>query len=117
MNLDQAIAAHGAWKQKLSDYLAKRDGSLKASEAGADNKCPLGQWIYGEGAAFAKFPEFSKVKAEHARFHKAVGNVISRADAGQSVTEDVALGAHSEFGEASSSVVLALMDLKRHTSK
>lgn len=56
MNFDQAIAAHGAWKQKLSDYLVKRDGSLKALDVSLDNKCPLGQWIHGEGAQYSKLP-------------------------------------------------------------
>lgn len=50
MDFDQAVVAHGAWKKKLANYLAKRDQSLNADEAALDNKCPLGQWIYGEGS-------------------------------------------------------------------
>jgi hypothetical protein len=33
MNIDEAIQAHAAWKVKLSTYLGKKDGSLKAAEA------------------------------------------------------------------------------------
>ena len=117
MDFDQAVAAHSAWKRTLSEYLEKRDGSFSQSEAAVDNKCPLGQWIYGEGARFASFAEFSILKSEHARFHLAVGDVIHRANAGQSVTEEIALGAQSEFSLASIAVIGAIMNLKRHVSK
>ncbi len=43
MDFDQAIAAHGEWKRKLSDYLSKPDGSLKPAAVSTDNNCPLGQ--------------------------------------------------------------------------
>jgi Chemoreceptor zinc-binding domain len=114
MDFDQAIAAHGAWKKKLADYLVKRDGSLNPSAAALDSKCPLGEWIHGEGLKYAKHPEFSALKNEHARFHKAVGDVIHHADAGQSITAETALGSKSEFAAASSAVVLAIMKLKQH---
>jgi hypothetical protein len=118
MDFDQAVVAHSAWKQKLATYLEKRDGSINASEAALDNKCPLGQWIQGEGATkFSNFPEFSTLKTQHTRFHKAVGKVIHEADSGHSITEEIALGSKSEFGSASGAVVVAIMDLKRHSSK
>jgi hypothetical protein len=56
MNFDEAIAAHGLWKQKLADYLAKHDGSLKHDDISRDNKCVLGQWIYGDGLKYSKLP-------------------------------------------------------------
>ncbi|HTS36262.1 MAG TPA: CZB domain-containing protein [Candidatus Solibacter sp.] len=114
MDFDQAIAAHGAWKHKLSDYLTKHDGSLKASEVGLDSKCPLGQWIHGEGIKFSKMPEYGTLKTEHARFHKAAAEVIKHADSGKSTTEDMTLGSKSEFGNASSAVVTAIMAMKKH---
>jgi|SRR5579864_3631198 len=117
MNFDQAIGAHGAWKLKLSVYLRKHDGSLKSQEASQDNKCELGQWIYGEGKKYSTLPEYAALKNEHGRFHKAAAAVIEKADAGQSVSDETALGAKSEFGTASSAVVLAIMNMKTHTAK
>ena len=49
MNFDDAIQVHAAWKIKLSAYLRKCDGSLKAADVRVDNRCALGQWLYGEG--------------------------------------------------------------------
>ncbi len=82
-----------------------------------DNKCPLGKWIYGEGVQFAKTPEYAQLKSDHARFHKAVAEVISRANAGKSVAEEIDLGAKSEFASASSAVVLSIMKLKQAASQ
>ena len=82
-----------------------------------DNKCLLGQWIYGEGKKLEVHEEYSKLKREHARFHKAAADVIKKADSGANVTEDVAIGTKSEFGEASVAVIVAINEIKRKVSK
>lgn len=112
MNFDEAIKAHASWKIKLQAYLNKPDGSLKPLEIQVDNKCDLGKWIYGEGAKHSALPEFSVLKTEHAKFHKAAAAVVTKADHGQNVSEEVALGSKSDFGNASSSVVSAIMKMK-----
>ncbi|HTR66922.1 MAG TPA: CZB domain-containing protein [Terriglobales bacterium] len=117
MNFDDAVAAHAQWKMKLSSYLSHPDGSLDAATASLDNKCALGQWISGDGASYSRLPEYAKLKSEHARFHKAVGDVIRKAASGQSVSEETALGSHSEFGSASNAVVTAIMAMKGKATK
>jgi methyl-accepting chemotaxis protein len=112
MNFDDAIRAHTEWKVKLSSYLEKRDGSLKAAEVTLDNKCALGQWIYGDGVKHSALPEYSKLKNEHARFHKAAAEVIRHADSGKETKSETALGGKSEFSSASTAVVQALMAMK-----
>jgi len=41
-----------------------------------------------------------------------VGDVVKKALAGKKVSDEIALGAHSEFGSASNAVVSALMAMK-----
>lgn len=112
MNFDDAIKAHSDWKLKLSVYINKPDGSLKAADAELDNKCALGQWICGEGSKYSTAQEYAVLKAEHTKFHKCAGAVIRKADSGQKVAEEVALGSNSEFAAASSAVVMAIMKMK-----
>ena len=112
MDFDSAIKAHSDWKIKLATYLKKPDGSLKAADVQLDNKCPLGQWIYGEGGKWSSLAEYSVLKTEHAKFHKCASEVIKKADSGQNTSEEVALGAKSEFATASSNVVMAIMKMK-----
>jgi len=112
MDFDQAIAAHAAWKEKLRDYLRKRDGSFKPAEIGMDTKCPLGQWIHGEGSKYVELPEYSTLRLEDARFHKAAAEVVRRAHSGESASADIALGAKSESSNAAAAVVTAIMAMK-----
>jgi hypothetical protein len=49
--------------------------------------------------------------AEHARFHQAAANIVRKADK-HDVQADMAMGAKSEFGEASALVVMAIMAMK-----
>ncbi|HEX7673533.1 MAG TPA: CZB domain-containing protein [Bdellovibrio sp.] len=113
MDFDEAIRAHSSWKMKLSAYLRKPDGSLKPDEIQQDHKCDLGKWIHGEGSKFSSLPEFKTLKVEHAKFHKCAADVVRKADKGESVSDETALGAKSEFSNASSAVVTAIMSMKR----
>lgn len=112
MDFNEAIKAHSDWKMKLKGYLRNPDGSLKAIDVSRDNKCALGQWIYGEGAKWSALPEYEILKTEHAKFHKEAAQVITKADSGQNITEEIALGANSGFSEASASVVGAIMKMR-----
>lgn len=113
MNFDEAIQAHAAWKIKLSVYLRKCDGSLKAADIRVDNRCPLGQWLYGEGKKYSSLAEYQTLIKEHARFHRAAGSVIDKADSGQEATAERELNFDSEYGIASRNVVKAIMDVKK----
>lgn len=112
MNFDDAIKSHVMWKTKLASYINKPDHSLNASVVAADKNCELGKWLHGEGSKHASLAEYSTLASDHARFHKAAGAIIAKADSGQNVSEEIALGGRSEYASASSSVVSSLMALK-----
>lgn len=112
MNFDEAIIAHSAWKIRLSKYIRNPDGSLNVADVCVDNKCLLGQWIYGEGARYSHLPQYEVLRNEHARFHFAAGEVVKKAHKGESMVEETALGAESEFASASSAVVKAILEMK-----
>lgn len=117
MNFDEAIKAHATWKMKLATYLRGPDGSLKSTDIAVDDKCVLGQWIHGEGLRYASFPEYATLKAEHASFHLAAAEVVRKADSGEDVEEEIALGSSSAFGRSSSAVVNAIMTMRRKVGK
>lgn len=113
MNLNEAAIAHIVWKDKLLEYLLKRDASLDPSELSRDDRCPLGVWILGDAQLYASHPEYGMLKAQHTRFHKAVGEVVRGARLGLSIKPETVLGTGSEFGAASAAVVMAIVGLKR----
>lgn len=96
---------------KLSAYVYKPDHSLSPAEAGADDRCELGKWLKGEGRRHASLPEYTELVSKHAVFHKAAASVIEKADRGEKVDDEIALGAQSPFAAASSAVVSALMKM------
>ena len=113
MNFDEAIRAHAAWKAKLSTYLRKKDESLKAAEARSDNRCALGQWLYGEGEKYSSTTEYQTLISEHARFPRAAGDVIDKANSGKELNAEPILNFSCEYGIALRNVVKRSMDLKR----
>ena len=117
MDFDQAIAAHSSWKQKLRKYIANPDRSLLADDVEMDNRCDLGKWIAAEKMNYGSLPELEKLRSEHVRFHLAAAAIIRRADSGQNVTEEVALGSKSDYSYASSAVVRAIMAFKSKVEK
>jgi len=113
MNFDEAITAHSLWKRKLKTYIDKPDGSLKVAEIQVDNRCALGQWIYGEGAKYQSLPEFATLKEEHTKFHRAAADIVRRADAKEDVSKDLAVGQKSAFLTSSTGVINAIASMKQ----
>jgi chemoreceptor zinc-binding protein len=113
MSFDDAVNCHSEWKKRLHDYVANPDHSLRVEDVAADHKSKLGQWIRGEGKQYSAYPEFARLTAEHTSLHKAAAEIVRRADRGEDVSSEFALGVGSEFSLASSVVVLALMDMKK----
>jgi len=112
MDFDSAINAHVQWKTKLSNYLNKPDRSLNPAVVSSDQNCELGKWLHGDGKKHSGLEGFSTLVTEHTRFHKAAGEIIRKADAGEKVSEEMALGGTSDFSKTSAAVIRHLMQLK-----
>ena len=112
MDFDQAIQSHVEWKMKLTAYIRKPDHSLDPAKVCGDAGCPLGKWLKAEGTKFSSTPEYAQLMADHARFHQAAAEIIRRADAGEKMEGEVALGSKSEYARISSAVVSSLMKMK-----
>ena len=109
VNVDEAIAVHVAWKEKLTRYLNDPDGSLDALEIAADDRCPLGRWLRREGSLLGDSVPYHDVMLRHARFHMAAGALVHRANHGESLSNEISLGSRSEFSMASVELVRALV--------
>lgn len=113
MDFEQAKMAHFAWKNKLANYIKNPDGSLKSAQVSQDNQCDLGKWLHGEGGIYNKHPEFNELVLSHAHFHKCAGDVIKKADNGESVSEEVILGGKSSYSEASTKVTILIKKIQK----
>jgi hypothetical protein len=101
MDWMEIIRAHVMWKQRLTALLAgESTETLDPETIRLDNRCALGQWIYGEGAAMAHLPRYEEVRELHAQFHRNAADVVQLFSAGQ-IDEAQALlgGAYSKLSE------------------
>lgn len=117
MDFDEAVGNHTKWKRKLRHYVAKHDGSLRPADVSVDHKCVLGHWIYGEGRKYSSFPEFTKLKYEHARFHMIAAEIVKKANAGEWISAEMEPCSNSEFSISSAAIVGALVAMKKRLSE
>ena len=113
MNFDDAIKSHANWKMVLTSYVRTPDRSIKADVVGDQHKCDLGHWLLGDGSHYSNRQEFRDLKEAHECFHKSAADVIRRADAGENVNSEVALGGTSQYAQCSAKVISLLMAMKR----
>ncbi len=113
MEFDDAIRAHELWKMKLACYVIHPDESLDPATIAHDDLCDLGRWIHERRATFGHVPAFAVLADCHAKFHAAAAEVVARADAGEDVTADIAIGASSEYARISAEVTHILIVMKR----
>ena len=111
MDFDGVIQAHMQWKSKLRDFLDGKGDKLDPAVVGRDDKCALGQWIYGKGAAHSHKPGFAQLKGKHADFHQCAAHVIRLAQGGDKSGADRVL--QDEFASLSEQAVSEIRRIKR----
>ena len=85
LNFVTAIAAHRAWKARLSDYITSPSTSEKLEYRSVcrDNRCELGQWIHGSGGKdYGHLPVFNQLQIRHRQFHVEAGAIVRQVDKG-----------------------------------
>jgi methyl-accepting chemotaxis protein/methyl-accepting chemotaxis protein-1 (serine sensor receptor) len=109
--LQVALSAHGAWKQRLKVAIETRTSEIGVDKARMDNQCALGKWLYGPtvSAAVKKSAEYRKSLELHRRFHEVSGEVLAMALAGRKEDATRAMGTGSQFEEVSASLASTLV--------
>jgi hypothetical protein len=112
LNFMTAIDAHMKWKTRLENYInGTSDEDLKVEVISCDDKCPLGQWIYGQGGqSYGTIQSFGDMKAMHAHFHTCAGHVLATAQQGRK-DEALRMLDHGDYVRASERVKMQLAKL------
>ena len=86
-----AVEAHIKWKIRLQKHLdGTSDEKLNPDVICLDNKCALGQWIYGDGQQYKDMEGFEDLRTTHADFHKCASEVVRKTDTGdKSAAENI----------------------------
>jgi len=112
LDVSDAVRIHAGWKERLFDYVngTSRE-KLDETTVCRDDACSLGKWIYGDAnLVFSELPEYHRLKAAHAAFHIAAGDVIHAVNV-NSKEKAVKLLTEGPFSEHSREVQLMLARL------
>ena len=107
------IQAHRDWRQRLTNYIAGTSTEeLDEETVCRDDRCALGQWIYGHGMKYyGDLTVFHDMRHHHADFHRSAGNVI-RCFKSQG-TQAAKRMMHQDFDRNSFLVISDLQSLER----
>lgn len=107
-----ALDAHVQWKTRLRDYITGASSeSLEVAIVARDDQCTLGRWLASEGELhYGGRPEFERIRATHARFHHAAGEVLATAQQGnrQAALQMLDSGAYPQASDEVAEALVAL---------
>jgi Chemoreceptor zinc-binding domain len=112
MDLDTAIEKHAEWKLKFRSAISKRE-QLDATTIAKDDRCELGRWLHGEARQLmGKSPSYSACVSKHTTFHAEAAKVAETINAGRYDDAERMLASGTPYMLASSSVAIAITNLK-----
>ena len=107
-----AISAHAKWKQRLVAAIRDGHADVEVAVAAVDNRCPFGEWLYGEEGQLRSAPQYAEVRRLHADFHRHAAHVLELALGGNATEATAAMGPGSDFAKASTALTLAMSNWK-----
>lgn len=111
-DIDKALAAHGAWRQRLIDAIGSGKCEIAVGQAQLDNVCAFGKWFYGLPPASRSAEVCAKIQKLHADFHKEAGRILGLALAGKKTEAEKAIQFGTPFMDISGKLSLALNQWK-----
>ena len=113
MDLSKAVDAHTQWKTKFRVAISGHQ-TMDAATISKDNCCELGKWLHGEGKSkCGNLPSHSDCLKKHAAFHVEAGKVAAAINDKNFTLAESMLNSGTPYASASSSVGVAIMQLKK----
>lgn len=80
--LEQAKAAHLAWRSKLMAFLSGKN-NIESNQLNSHKDCILGQWYYSDGLKhFSHIPEMQELEPPHEEIHRVIHEVVELKQSG-----------------------------------
>lgn len=108
-----ALRAHGHCKAKLAAYLSSTGPARDEHDFCPDPKCGVVRFIKESEDTFGGATEIRLLKVAHATVHAVALGLAQKRASGELMDVEFELGAHSNYGAASSSLVAAIWRLEK----
>lgn len=110
-NIENAIAAHNAWRTRVADYVRSHECIEPdvVETIGNDHACDFGKWLFGpETRDYRTMPEYDVICRLHAKFHATAASVCCKVNDGDKGGAEAMMTPHGEYPLASNKLLLAL---------
>lgn len=111
--INAAIGAHGKWKFRLRQEVARGTAGALVQEAGDHQNCAFGTWLRSLTPAQKSEPEAVEAARLHQQFHRCASQVATECGKGNS--EKASAMIDGEFSEASKTLTGAMTRWKLKT--
>lgn len=68
--------AHAEWMAELREFIYG-NGEMDPEYVARDDRCELGQWLYGEGMRYSHLEEYDHAVQLHAALHRHAAHVVN----------------------------------------
>ena len=113
--ITKAIGAHGAWKRRLADAVARGSHTMDAAAVATSDGCAFGRWLRDVHATDADRAAHENASRLHAQFHRDAAGVLVAISRGEIARARAALEPGGAFAEASRVLTKAMIEWRRQT--
>ncbi len=112
--IEQAIAAHAQWKQRLNDAIVCGRSDWTPAEVRQDCNCQFGKWLYdGIDPKEKTSKAYAKILSMHALFHKEAGTVLELALNGEQQEAKLRVAIGGVYLKISSELIHEMQNWKK----
>ncbi|WP_028025436.1 CZB domain-containing protein [Enterovibrio calviensis] len=112
--IDNAVGAHGAWKQKLRTAINTGECESTPDKVKQDNNCSFGKWLHHRIDGEHKRSDFYKEVVDlHAAFHREAGAILELALNGDKDTANERMKLGSQFAVLSANLTAKMRDWQK----
>jgi methyl-accepting chemotaxis protein len=107
----KAFGAHGLWKTRIQQAIDSGTCEHSPDVVCRDDRCAFGKWLYSDGlpASVKTSSDYKAVRGLHADFHRAAGETLTKALAGDKINaqKDLTEGSFARAAERLSAAMVA----------
>ncbi|NTW41171.1 MAG: HAMP domain-containing protein [Cellulomonadaceae bacterium] len=111
-----AIAAHGAWKSRLSDAVSTGRHDFDVSVVTRDDQCAFGRWLRATAPEGSDVAHHQECRRLHAEFHSHAAKVLGMVTARETAQARMSVEPGGGFADASHRLTKAMIEWRRSTT-
>jgi methyl-accepting chemotaxis protein len=115
VDFDEFVYLHKQWSKRLRRVLEGRSEPQDPEVAACDDRCSLGEWIYGEGQRFERAAAYQKLREKHAAFHQCAGDILRHVIKGEADQADQTFS--KRFGPLSRETIAEIRRLEQECQR